>query len=208
MIEDRIGKMFMLDYSRGNLWKASARLKKTVLVRSTLDPLPFEDNVFDFVVLVRVMHHVPDAASLLSEVVRVSRNGGVFVLGIVNELLRRRPKERVLLRVEPGRQRIYSTPLQLFGHPNLVREEIRGVGIFDNRIGRRLERLYPLAGVDVKTSRFWPAKPMLFIKYRVSKKSRGMNEPHARCTCGGLIEGTQCNACGRTYGEIVDLVER
>ncbi len=200
VIERRIGQTFMLDYSLSNLRRASSRLKRTTLVRDSFDRLPFDDDVFDFVALIRVIHHVPDPDALLSEVVRVSRNGGTFVLGIAHHI---RPRRSLI--VTPGRHRIYPTPLGRYGHVALERVEIRGVGAFDNRIGRRLERLTPLATLDVKTSSLWPAKPMLFAKYRVRKKE-GRNEPRVKCNCGGTISERRCDGCGRLYGGIIDLV--
>jgi len=192
--------MFMLDYSLSNLRRASARLERTTLVRDGFDRLPFDDSVFDFVALIRVIHHVPDPDALLAEVVRVARNGGTFVLGIAHHIRQRRS-----VRVTPGRHRIYPTPLGRYGHAGLERVEIRGVGAFDNRIGRSLERLTPLATVDVKTSRLWPAKSILFARYRVSK-AEGKNQPHVKCSCGGTISGGQCGGCGRSYGQVIDLV--
>ena len=202
VIERRIGQTFMLDYSLSNLRRASSRLERTTLVRDSFDRLPFDDDVFDFVALVRVMQHVPDPDALLSEVVRVSRNGGTFVLGIAHHI---RPRRSLI--VTPGRHRIYPTPLGRYGRAGLERVEIRGVGAFDNRIGRRLERLAPLAALDVGTSRLWPAKPMLFARYQVKKKE-GRNQPRVRCSCGGTISGRRCDQCGRLYGGIIDLVGR
>jgi len=205
-LEKRIGRMFMLDYSLSNLRRASSRLSKTTLVRGSLDKLPFEDSVFDFVALVRVIHHVPDPDSLLAEVVRVARNGGTFVLGIANEIDKRRSRESVLVRITPEGHRIYSTPLNRYRHPGLERAEVLGVGAFDNRIGRSLERLSPLATLDLKTSRLWPGKSMLFVRFRV-RKEEGRNEPHVKCVCGGSILERRCDRCGRSYGNIIDLVE-
>ena len=196
----------MLDYSLSNLRRASSRVEKTTLVRGTLQNLPFDDSVFDFVALVRVIHHVPDPDSLLAEVVRVARNGGTLVLGIANEIDKRGSRESVLVRVTPEGHRIYSTPLNRFKHPGLQRTEILGVGAFDNRVGRRLERLTPLATLDVKTARLWPAKSMLFVRYRVIK-AEGKNEPRVKCGCGGIILEGRCGKCGRPYGKIIDLVE-
>ena len=206
VFEKRIGRMFMLDYSLSNLRRASSRLEKTTLVRGSLGKLPFEDSVFDFVALVRVIHHVPDPDSLLAEVVRVARDGATFVLGIANEIDKRRTGESVLVRVTPEGHRIYSTPLNRYRYPGLERAEVLGVGAFDNRIGRRLERLTPLATLDLKTSRLWPAKSMLFVRFRV-KKGEGKNEPHVKCMCGGSIFERRCDRCGRSYGNIIDLVE-
>ena len=206
VFEKRIGQMFMLDYSLSNLRRASSRLKKTTLVRSSLEKLPFDDSVFDFVAIIRVIHHIADPDSLLAEVVRVSRNGGTFVLGIANEIDKRGSKGSVLVKVTPEGHRIYSTPLSRFGHAGLERIEVLGVGAFDNRVGRMVERLAPLASLDLMTSRLWPAKSMLFVRFRVTKVG-SKNEPQVRCACGGAILGRRCERCGRSYGQIIDLVQ-
>jgi SAM-dependent methyltransferase len=206
VLEKHIGRMFMLDYSLNNLRRASSRLEKTTLVRGTLEKLPFDDSVFDFVALIRVIHHVADPDAVLSEVVRVARNGGTFVLGIANEFTKRRSGDSVLVTTTAEGHRIYTTPLGRYGHAGLERVEVLGVGVFDNRLGRKVERLSPLAALDLKTSRLWPAKSMLFVRYRV-RKEEGKNEPRVKCTCGGSILGRRCDKCGRAYGEIIDLVK-
>ena len=207
VLEKRVGKMFMMDYSLRNLRRASSRLERTTLVRASLDKLPFDDSVFDFVALIRVMQHIPDPDLLLSEVVRVARNGCTFVLAIGNEDRNWHRGDAVRVKVTETGHRILSTPLSRYGHPGLERLEIRGLGAFDNLIGRKAERLFPLSAVDLKTSRLWPVKPMLFIRYRV-RKPDGKNAPCVRCACGGKILGGRCDACGRGYGQIIDLVEK
>lgn len=204
VIEKKMDRMFMLDYSLSNLRRASERLRRTRLIRAPMDDLPFDDDSFDFVALVRAIHHVPDPDAVLDEVVRVARDGATFVLGIANEGTGR---ESVFVRVTAEGHRIYSTPLRRFDRAGLERVEVRGVGAFDNAIGRGLERLTPLAKLDVKTSRLWPAKPMLFVRYRV-RKSPGRKEPLVRCKCGGAILDGTCPTCGRKYGSILDVVGR
>lgn len=207
VLEKRIGKMFMLDYSLRNLRRASSRLERTTLIRDSIDGLPFDDSVFDFVALIRVMQHIPDPDSLLSEVVRVSRNGGTFVLAIGNEDRRWRRGDSIRVKVTETGHKILSTPLNRFGHAGLDRLEILGLGAFDNVIGRKAERLFPLATLDLKTSRLWPVKPMLFVRYRV-RKGGGKNEPRVKCGCGGKVLDGRCGVCGRSYGRIIDLVEK
>lgn len=202
VIEKKVDRMFMLDYSLGNLRRASERLRRTTLIRAPMDDLPFDDDAFDFVALVRAIHHAPDPDAVLDEVVRVARDGATFVLGIANEGTGR---ESTFVRVTTEGHRIYSTPLRRFERPGLERIEVRGVGAFDNALGRGLERLTPLASLDVKTSRLWPAKPMLFVRYRVRKTPR-RNEPLVRCVCGGAILDGRCASCSRKYGRILDLV--
>jgi len=112
--------------------------------------------------------------------------------------------------VGPQGHMIYATRLEQYHHPSLVREEIRGVGWFDNKAGVKLERLSPLSSFDVNTSRLWPAKTNLFLKFRISKtgaKARPRRAPAALCACGGRISQESCEGCGRKYGRIIDLVE-
>lgn len=214
ILEPRFRKVFMLDYSMRNLRSASLRLKRTTLVRSTFAGLPFDDNTFDWVFLIRVMHHVTDPDSLLSEVARVGRNGGTFVLGIANEKLTgdRHTTSHALKRVTPEGHRIYSTPLGRYSSAALEMQEVRGVGAFDNRVGRALERFSePLASLDFHTSRIWPIKPMLFIRFRVTKEEKeGRVDPRVRCgACpSGRIVRAKCDTCGKSYGRpVIDLVK-
>ncbi len=207
VLENRVGRMYMVDYSLANLRRASSRLRKTTLVRSSIQKLPFPDDCFDFLALIRVIHHIEDQGDVLSEVVRVCRDGATFVLGIANQ--NGWPRSRRLKKVKRTHQGdiIFPTPLSNFERRGLGRVEIRGVGIFDNRLGRRLEGLPQLATFDLKTSRLWPAKPMLFVRYRVAKESGQKNEPAVLCRCGGKIAEGRCERCGRSYARIVDLVE-
>jgi SAM-dependent methyltransferase len=205
-IEERIPHTFMLDYSLANLRRASKRLRRTTLVRATLDRLPFDDDSFDFVALIRVIQHIPDPDALLDEVVRIGRQDGTFVLGFVVRRYTGGWEQADSYRVTPEGHRVYPTPLRRFRHPGLERVEILGVGAFDNAIGRRAARLWPLAALDLRTSRLWPAKPMLFVRYRIRKRA-GKNEPHVLCKCGGSIDGRSCNRCGRPYGRIIDIVQ-
>lgn len=205
VIEERVPRMFMLDYSLSNLRRASSRLRKTTLVRANLEKLPFDDSVFDFIALVRVIQHIPDPDSLLGEVVRVGRDGGTLVLGFSNRPYKGGSEGGASFRVTPEGHRVYPTSLSRFTHAGLERVEILGVGAFDNAIGRKARRLSPLATLDLETSRLWPAKPMLFVRYRI-RKGAGKNEPQVKCECGGKIQDRRCDRCGHSYGQIIDLV--
>ncbi len=217
VLEPLYRDVFMLDYSKRNLMAASARLRKsTTLVRCELGTLPFEDDAFDFISLIRVMHHIPDPAPLLSEVARVGRDGATFVMSDPNAVTQRLLRKTSALPdggvvgVGPQGHLIYATRLEEYKDPSLVREEIRGVGLFDNAVGIRLERLSPLSSIDVGTSRLWPAKTNLFLRFKVRKpRTHGpaRAEPHVLCRCGGRILNGSCQACGRKYGRIIDLVE-
>jgi SAM-dependent methyltransferase len=47
--------------------------------------LPFRDGVFDVVVAIYVLHHVPDAARAVAEMARVVRPGGTVVVACVGD---------------------------------------------------------------------------------------------------------------------------
>ena len=217
VLEPLYREVFMVDYSRRNLRAASGRLRSTTtLVRCELGALPFEDDTFDFVSLIRVMHHIPDPAPLLAEVARVGRDGATFVMSdpnaVTQRLLRKSGarSDGGVVGVGPQGHLIYATRLEKYQDQSLVREEIRGVGLFDNAVGIRLEKLAPLSSIDVGTSRLWPVKTNLFLRFKV-RKVRGdgptLRAPHVLCVCGGRISSESCQDCGRKYGRIIDLVE-
>lgn len=214
VLEPAFDRVFMMDYSLSALRRAARVLKKTTLVRAPLDSLPFEDDTFDFVTMVRVMQHIAEPYKLLGEVSRVARPGGTFILGIANETFTGYGKvtEHTLGWTTPEGHRVYVTPLSRYGSATLKRQEVRGVGVFDNRLGRRLDRLEPLSSLDVATARLWPAKAMLFARFSVEKNGdeRDFREPSVLCPCGGRYdkERDRCQSCGRRLGEegIIDLV--
>lgn len=213
-LEPVFQRVFMIDYSLSALRRAARVLRKTTLVRSGLESLPFEDNTFDFVTMVRVMQHIPDPYRLLGEVARVARPGGMFILGIANEAFTGygRVTEHTLGWTTPEGHRVYVTPLSRYGSAALRRQEVRGVGVFDNRLGRRLDRLEGLSSLDVATARLWPVKTMLFARFSVEKAGGvpDFREPSVLCPCGGRFDASsgRCGSCQRRTREdgIIDLV--
>ena len=211
-LERLFRRTFMLDYSRRNLLAASRKLRNTTLVRCGLARLPFPESSFEFIALIRVMHHIPEPSRLLSEVARVGRNGGTFVMSVPNPFTGRLKRTggaqgHVAWRGPQGHV-IFATRLEAYSNPGLELEEIRGVGLFDNRLGSKLERLSPLSAFDLLTSRLWPVKSQLFLRFSIRKEgSSKPNEPLVACNCGGTIVDGRCRRCGRKYGAMIDLVE-
>ncbi len=211
VLEPLYQKVFMLDYSSRNLRGASTRLRKTTLVRCELGYLPFEDDTFDFISLIRVSHHISNPSPLLEEISRVGRNNSVFVMSVPNPAIGWGTKGRreggTTVGIGPQGHLIYPTQLARYSNLSLLREEIRGVGLFDNRLGVKFERLAPLSLIDVKTSRLWPLKTNLFLRFTVKKYGAPKNEPRVLCNCGGAIVRYRCEKCQRPYGQVIDLVE-
>lgn len=54
-------------------------------VQGDVTSLPFEDKRFDNVVAMEILEHVPDSDKVLSEINRVLKDGGTFVMSVPNE---------------------------------------------------------------------------------------------------------------------------
>jgi len=200
--------VFMIDYSSRNLVRASSRLRNAKLIRADISRVPFEDDCFDCVVVIRVLHHFSDPRIVLDEVCRVARNGATVILGVPNPRLGRYMGVPTKMGVIFGPQghRSYVHSPDAYSGPRLREVSRRGLGSFDNHLTRRLSRLIPLSKLDTLTSPAWKLKPELFIKLRVEKEDRGEREPIPLCTChGSIVEGV-CRGCGRAFGQIIDLV--
>lgn len=65
-------------------WLADEGLKATLVDQSMLDPLPFEDEFFDAVISVQVIHHARLATirSVVREVQRVLKPGGLLFVTV------------------------------------------------------------------------------------------------------------------------------
>ncbi|MDA4113739.1 MAG: class I SAM-dependent methyltransferase [Thaumarchaeota archaeon] len=205
-LELKFEKIFMVDFSKRNLTKASERLKKTRLIRASIDRIPFEDSTFDSVVVVRVLHHLPDLAGAIEEMARVARDGGCIIMGVPNTSRRDGLTGNTLVACGPQGHKIYAAPISAYAHPLLQRVGIRGLGLFDNRLGRGLRSLESLFAVDVATSSAWAIKPQIFIKFRV-RKGGPRREPRVICPCGSPVLSDRCGSCGRSYGKIIDLTQ-
>ena len=69
-------KVTGLDISYGMLEKAYEKIKRVPLVQAPADTLPFINNIFHFVFMTEVIHHLPDPRSSIQEIHRVLRNNG------------------------------------------------------------------------------------------------------------------------------------
>lgn len=79
------------------------RDRHRLLVRGSLERLPFADRTFSAVISSEVIEHVPDVPENFDEVWRVLRPGGVFILGTPDyDRLAWRTLERLYERLIPG----------------------------------------------------------------------------------------------------------
>ena len=56
--------------------------------------IPYSDNTFDAATSFQVIEHIPDISNYLSEIRRVLKPGGVFVLTTPNRVIRLRPNQK------------------------------------------------------------------------------------------------------------------
>ncbi|RDE15717.1 MAG: hypothetical protein C4K47_02460 [Candidatus Thorarchaeota archaeon] len=68
-------KLIGVDISVGMLEKARVKAPRLELLQATADDLPFSSNLFDFVFMTEVIHHLPDFKKALREMLRVLRPG-------------------------------------------------------------------------------------------------------------------------------------
>ena len=172
-LEPHFHRTVMLDYSVSSLRIARARVGKATLVRSDIRTLPFKEDSFESALAIRVLHHVQDLRPLVGELVRVCRDGAEVLFGVPNPRLGLYGRVGRNQRVIIGRwdHRAYVHDLDDYSRPELDLVEIRGSGMLDNRVGRRLKHFPRLSKLDVVTSRAWFLKPELFLKYRVNKRT-------------------------------------
>jgi len=76
-------KIVGIDLSESALRKASQK-GINCIITGIEDRLPFKDKKFDFVLLTEVLEHIFDPISLLKEIHRVLKDGGVVVCSVPN----------------------------------------------------------------------------------------------------------------------------
>lgn len=74
-------ELFGLNLSENMIAKATQRLGTNAnLSVGDAENLPYADNTFDLVCCVESFHHYPNPKKALSEITRVLKNGGLFLL--------------------------------------------------------------------------------------------------------------------------------
>ncbi len=186
LLEAKYQNTTMLEFANRNLRLAKRRLTRSMLVRADISRLPLQDNRFDCALMVRVIHLLPDPGKVMGEILRVVRDGGLVIISVPNLQMNRlvwMAKEALLPRSLRGRTRHYGAaawpfderpyflPQKSFVPSAFVPEGRRGTGIFDNYVGKRLDKFRSLYLVDVATSPLWFLKLDVFLKFRVVKSA-------------------------------------
>lgn len=88
LIKKRRMSLYGIDASKFMVKRAKERLPETVKIKQSLaEELPFEDGFFDKVLCSEVLEHVENIEKVVSEMGRVLKTNGTFVISYPNENL-------------------------------------------------------------------------------------------------------------------------
>jgi SAM-dependent methyltransferase len=174
--------------------------------------MPLIDHLVDTVCMVRVMHHIADVPSALSQIHRVIHPGGTFVLEFASKL-----HLKSILRYAFGLQEwspynpepFEFVPLNVDFHPRWMKGQLRSHGFRTDRIRTvshfripLLKQIIPariLAAIDGAfqwTGQLWQYTPSVFVRSRREGYMPGGDLPSA-----GKNRTTffLCPACGHDH---------
>src|SRR5512136_1658977 len=127
-------EVILMDYARStivearNRWGRDPRFK---FVAADLYALPFADQVFDSVVMIRVIHHIVAVPRALGNIRAVLKPGGVFVFEFANKR-NLKAIARYILRKQKwspfGQMPIEFAPLNFDFHPVWMKQHLREAG--------------------------------------------------------------------------------
>jgi len=127
-------QVVLLDYARTQLEEAQRYLGENahiIYVVADVYNLPFRDNLFDTLTMIRVMHHLTAVKSALTELYRIIRPNGVSLIEYANKRnLKSIP--RWLLRGQPwspfDQEPIEFVELNFNFHPHWMHQQMAEVG--------------------------------------------------------------------------------
>ena len=162
---------YMVDYSTRNLAEAKKRLTRTNLVQCNFFNLPFSSRFFDLIVMIRVMHHIQNPTLLYNEICRVGQKGATVVVSVPYSPLSKIREMKEIEEIEHvnGHHRVFAGPIERYLDQRFKLEGIFGTGLFDNRIGRKFNKMSFLSEIDLLAARLWKLKNNLFLKLKLAE---------------------------------------
>ena len=203
-------QVVLLDYAKSGLQEAQAILgtsERYVYVVADLYNLPFAPSSFDTVVTVRVLHHVRDVPSALSQIAQVLCPGGTYLLEYANKR-----NLKAILRYLLRRQRWSPFSAQPYEfaelnydfHPAWMSDTIRGAGFqihaglavsyFRHPIFKRTIPPHTLAAIDARIQSYgaaWKLTPSIFLQSSLPGNGAVASDLQFRCpACShvGLVQ--------------------
>lgn len=226
-------RVVLLDYARSQLEEAQGYLSHSdryMFVVGDVYRLPFVDDVFDTLTMVRVMHHLADVPSALAELQRVARTGGTLILEHASKHHLKAIGRWLLHRqtwnpFDP--QPVEFVDLNFDFHPHWVRQQLDAVGFRTERVRSvshfripLLKKLVPahwlatLDGLAQSSGQRWQFTPSVFVRARSHKPQ---SKPPDGLFCCPICRSVDlsprdtalvCGGCGRqwrTAGGIYDF---
>ena len=218
-------QVVLLDYSRSLLRQAQDRLGRSnrfVYVAASFYSMPFQANLIDTAMMVRVMHHVEDVPALLGEVSRVLNSHGTYVL----EFASKRHLKAILRYALRGQtwnpfdqEPVEFVEMNFDFHPAWMRDRL-GEAMFHVKHTRTvshfrlplLKRVIPaklLAAADglcQPTGAWWQLTPSVFVQCENGKEAPATPAASLfRCpSCHGgdlgeSAEALTCQGCGARW---------
>jgi ubiquinone/menaquinone biosynthesis C-methylase UbiE len=188
-------RVVLMDYSLTQMQQAQERLSRSdryVYVAADVYRLPFVDRLFDGATMIRVLHHIAEPSQALSQIQRVMRVGGTFILEFANKL-----NLKAILRYTLAQQDwspftlepVEFVPLNFNFHPKAVRTWLKDADfdlqhqmtVSHFRIAF-LKKLVPtkllvsLDSIAQLTGNWWQLTPSIFTKSKAA--GCGSNPPH------------------------------
>jgi ubiquinone/menaquinone biosynthesis C-methylase UbiE len=205
-------RIVLLDYSRTQLEQAQKRLGKSekyIFVAADVYRLPFIDELFDAVTMIRTLHHMADAPKALEQVKNVLGAGGVFILEFANKL-----NLKAIFRYLLGRQTwspftlesIEFAKLNFDFHPKAVRNWLKALDfaiektltLSHFRVGL-LKRIVPtgilvfLDSLFQWTGEWWQFSPSVFVRAKKVGRDASRIPPNRQ---DNILSYFKCPDCG------------
>lgn len=214
-------QIVLTDYARTQLEEARRYLgpdPRLIYVVADVYNLPFVDNRFDTLTMVRVMHHLVDVPAALTEIHRVVRPHGTTVIEYASKF-----HLKALLRWFLGRQAwspFDQDPLEFVElnfdfHPAWMRKQFEAAGLrIDSTRSLShyrldlLKRTVPtsllvaLDSMAQRTGNWWQLTPSVFLQAQAEKSPQPVADGLFRCpTCrsGPLVLTTVASIEGQLF---------
>lgn len=227
---DGYQQIVLVDYARTQLEEAQKYLgvdNRLLFVVSDIYNLPFANNLFNTLTMIRVMHHLTDVPAALREIHRVVLSGGTTVIEHANKL-HAKALLRWLLRRQtwnPFDHAPYEfVELNFNFHPAWMRQQFESAGLRIQNIRSVssyridfLKRAAPtslLVTLDAwtqSTGNWWQLSPSLFLQATAQKPDTSVAKAFFRCPkCKNVLSGLttelqadqvfKCQTCGLGWG--------
>lgn len=140
-----LGTVFGVDFSQDALEFCHERGLQRI-ARANAESLPFQSNVFDVVVTLDTIEHVPDDKKAISEIARVLKPGGHLLINVPAYQWLWGPHDIALMH-----QRRYTR--------TQVRRLLEGNGLVIERLSYHIFFLFPLVALSRFLSKFRKGEP-------------------------------------------------